>query len=381
MHNYDVLVVGGGISGVSIGYELSKDRSVGLLDMESQLAYHTSGRSLATFLESYGGPVIRALTTGSRSAFENPIDVMPGELLSPLGLLWLGPVGQSDRIHGLHEAVRDLVPDARIVNPDEILEINPLLDPEYSEIGMFEPGATEIDVNALHQGYVKGLRANGGDVHVSARLVSAERKDGTWHVTDDKGNTYTASTIVNAAGSWVDQVAAAAGVEPIGIRPLRRTAFLVSPPENTSVRGIPLTGNIENTWYFMPQGGMIACSPAEENLLEPCDVRPDEVEIARAIEEINEASILNIKAIKSPWAGLRNFVPDGMPVAGFDSQVEGFFWYAGQGGYGMQIAPALSQVGAGLIRGEEISADLQSRGLKVGDLAPDRPGISTLAGH
>ena len=207
MRRYDVLVVGGGISGVSVAYEVAENRSVGLLDMESVLAYHTSGRSLATFLESYGGPVIRALTTGSRAAFENPPDIMMPPLLSPLGLLWLGPEGQSDKIHGLYDAVHDLVPDVRIVSGAEAEQINPALAKGYTEIGMFEPGATEIDVNAIHQGYVKGLRRRGGAIHVSARLVSAERKGSIWNAKDAAGNEFEAETIINAAGSWVDEVA------------------------------------------------------------------------------------------------------------------------------------------------------------------------------
>jgi D-arginine dehydrogenase len=381
MRRYDVLVVGGGISGVSIAYEIAENRSVGLLDMEAALAYHTSGRSLATFLESYGGPVIRALTTGSRAAFENPPDMMDPPLLSPLGLLWLGPEGDSGRIRGLHEAVHDMVPDAYIVSPEEAQEINPALRPGYTELGMFEPGATEIDVHKLHQGYVRGLRRRSGEVHVSARVTSVERVGSVWRVTDSAGNEYQADTIVNAAGSWVDQIAELARAKPIGIRPLRRTVFLVAPPEGLSARGIPLSGNIENTWYFMPQGDLFACSPAEETLSDPCDAKPDEVEIARALDEINEATILEARHISKPWAGLRNFVPDGVPVVGYDEQAEGFFWYAAQGGYGMQIAPALSTTGAALLEGRGISDDLAARGLRAEQLSPTREGMSVSAGH
>jgi D-arginine dehydrogenase len=381
VHRYDALVIGGGISGVSIAYEIAENRSVGVLDMEPALAYHTSGRSLATFLESYGGPVIRALTTGSRAAFEDPPEMMDPPLLSPLGLLWLGPAGDGERIRELHVAVRGLVPDVRIVTPEEAEEINPALRPGYTEIGMFEPGATEIDVHKLHQGYVRGLRQRSGQVHVSARVTSVRRVGPVWQVTDAAGTEYQAETLVNAAGSWVDQIAALAGAAPIGIRPLRRTAFLVAPPEGIRVRGIPLTGNIANTWYFMPQGEMFACSPAEETLQEPCDAKPDEVEIARALDEINEATILDARHIRSPWAGLRNFVPDGVPVVGFDQRAPGFFWYAAQGGYGMQIAPALSKTGAALLDGRPLPDDLVARGLDAGDLSPARSGMAEPSGH
>jgi len=381
VRRYDVLVIGGGISGVSVAYEIAETRSVGLLEMEAALAYHTSGRSLATFLESYGGPVIRALTTGSRAAFENPPDMMDPPLLSPLGLLWLGPRGDTPQIRSLHESVRDLVPDAYIVSPEEAEEINPALRKGYTEIGMFEPGATEIDVHKLHQGYVRALRQRKGEVHVSSRLTSARRVGNVWQVHDAAGNDYEAETLVNAAGSWVDEVAELAGAKPIGIRPLGRTAFLVAPPAGLSVRGAPLTGNIANTWYFMPLGDMFACSPAEETLLVPCDARPDELEIARALEEINAATILDARHIRSPWAGLRNFVPDGMPVAGYDPVAPAFFWYAAQGGYGMQIAPALSRTGAALLAGQEIKPDLAARGLKAEHLSPSRKGMSQPQGH
>jgi D-arginine dehydrogenase len=296
-------------------------------------------------------------------------------------LLWLGPAGESELIEGLHAAVHDMVPDAHIVSPEEAEEINPAVRKGYTELGMFEPGATEIDVHKLHQGYVRGLRQQSGEVHVSARLTSARRVGSVWRVTDAAGNEYEAEILVNAAGSWVDQVAELAGARPIGIRPLRRTAFLVAPPAGISARGIPLTGNIANTWYFMPQGEMFACSPAEETLSEPCDAKPDELEIARALDEINEATILDARHVRSPWAGLRNFVPDGVPVVGFDPQVEGFFWYAGQGGYGMQIAPALSKTGAALLEGQGVSDDLAARGLAADDLAPTRESMSVAQGH
>lgn len=381
MKNFDVLVIGGGISGVSVAYEISANRTVGLVDMESALAYHTSGRSLATFLESYGGPVIRALTTGSRFFFENPPDIVETPLLSPLGLLWLGPEGRSQDILDFHEAVKPLVPDLQLVDGPEAERINPVIRKGYTELGMFEPGATEIDVHALHQAYVRGLKRRGGDVFTSAKVVGFTRQGTTWLVRDAAGEEYTADIIVNAAGSWVDEIAGLCGALPIGIRPLRRTVFLVDVPAGISPKGIPLTGNIDIDWYFMPQGDSFACSPADETLMEPCDAKPDELEIARALEALNDATILQARAIRSPWAGLRNFVPDGLPVVGFDPVVEGLFWYAGQGGYGMQMAPGLSQTGAALLEGKAIPEDLVRRGLDVEHLSPGRPGMSLLAGH
>lgn len=369
---FDVLVIGGGIAGVSLAYEVAESRSVGLIDMEPALAYHTSGRSMAMFLESYGGPVIRALTSGSRAAFENPPDIVDGPLLSPRGLLWVGTDGRTEDIQALYEAVQDLVPDVRLVDGAEAEDINPALAKGYTRLGLFEPRAMEIDVHALHQGYVKGLRRRGGTVVVPAQLAAAQHDGLRWDVRDTAGNRYEAEILVNAAGSWVDEVARLSGVNPIGIRPLRRTAFLVSAPEGITPRELPLTANIEGTWYFLPHGGGFACSPADETLQDPCDAKPDPVEIARALEEINRATVLNAKSIKNPWAGLRNFAPDGAPVVGYDDSAEGFFWYAGQGGYGMQIAPALARAGAALVDRQELPADLTARGVKAEHLMPCR---------
>jgi D-arginine dehydrogenase len=266
----------------------------------------------------------------------------------------------------------------RLVGPDEAEQLNPALRPGYTELGLVEPDAAEIDVHALHQGYVRGLRRSGGIVHPSAKVVAARRERGAWQVTDSAGERYEAPVLVNAAGSWVDEVAEAAGVQPIGIRPLRRTAFLVAPPAGLPVRDLPLTSDVGQAWYFIPQGEMLVCSPADQTLLEPCDAKPDELEIARALEEINAATILNARSIASPWAGLRNFVADENPVVGWDARVEGFFWYAAQGGYGMQLAPALSKAGAALLDGGELDPDLLARGLTAQELSPAREGVGQL---
>jgi len=385
MENYDVLVIGGGISGVSIAYEAAEDRQVGLLEMESSLAYHTSGRSLATFLETYGPLEIRALTTGSRSFFEDPQGLVETPLLSPLGLLQVAGHGQAQSIRDLYDEVTQLAPSARLVTGDEAVELNPALRPGFFELGLYDAAATEIDVNALHAGYVRGLKQRRGEVHKSSKVVGAVRDGGRWIVTDARGNTYSAATVVNAAGSWVDEVASVFGARPIGIEPKRRSVFIVTPPDGVVARGLPLTGNLPTSWYFMPQGDAIAASPAEENLHEPADAKPDELEMARAIEELNEATCLSIRSIKSPWAGLRNFIPDGNPAVGFDSDVEGFFWYAAQGGYGMQVAPALSKAGAALLRPDPelspIAQDLRDRGITLDELSPGRPAIAQRQTH
>lgn len=369
------------MAGVSLGYEMATDRSVGLLEMEATLAFHTTGRSAATFLETYGGPQIRALTTSSRAFLEDPPNTFESKPLSPLPLLFVAPEGRGDLLRQLHAEVSVLVPNVRLVEPDEALEMNPVLRPGYVELGMLEPDAMEIDVHAVHQGYVRGLRQRKGEVHPSAKVVSAKYAGGVWTVTDTQGQKFQAPIVVNAAGSWVDEVASIAGAKPVDIMPLRRTIFMLSAPDGLDTSRLPLTGDIDGTYYIKPEGQQFLCSPADEVLQPPSDAKPDEMEIARALDAVNAATELNARHVRSSWAGLRNFAPDRIPVVGFDFQAEGFFWFAGQGGYGIQTAPAMARTGAALIRGNDIPEDIRARGLAQADIAPDRPGISIPAAH
>ena len=369
------------MAGVSLGYELSADRSVGLLEMETTLAFHTTGRSAATFLESYGGPEVRALTTSSRTFLENPPDVFESQPLKPLPLLFVAPEGRGELVRQLQADVSSLVPDVRLVGADEARGLNPVLAPGYVELAMLEPRAMEIDVHAVHQGYLRGMRRRKGDIHTSAKVAGASYRDGVWTLTDAHGERFQAPVVVNAAGAWADKVAALAGVSPVGIMPLRRTIFMLAAADGLDTSLLPLTGDIDGTWYIKPEGRQFLCSPADEVLQPPSDAKPDEVQIARALDAINTATTLNSRHVRSAWAGLRNFVPDRVPVVGFDPLAESFFWFAGQGGYGIQTAPAMARAGAALIRGDEFPEDIRQRGLTACGLARDRPGISTLAEH
>ncbi len=381
MSHYDVIVIGGGIAGVSIGYELSKDRSVGLLEMESTLAFHTTGRSAATFLETYGGPEIRALTTGSRAFLENPPDFFEAQLMTPRPLLQFSKAGRGKVIADLHADVLPLVPDAKLLSPDEVAEVFPIVKPGYVDNGMYEPGAMELDVHALHQGYARGLRANKGEIHKSAPVVGLAREGDRWVVTTQDGMAHTAGSVVNAAGAWGDVVAELAGAKPVGLVPKLRSIFMVASPTGAATKDLPIFGDIDQSFYIKPEGEQFLCSPADETPTPPSDVSADTLEIARAIDEINAATTLNAKSVSSSWGGLRSFVPDHNFVVGPDADVEGFYWCIGQGGYGIQTSPASAMVGAALVRGEDIPADLSARGLDVAKLAPNRPGISIAADH
>ncbi|WP_072803331.1 NAD(P)/FAD-dependent oxidoreductase [Rhodococcoides yunnanense] len=369
---FDVIVVGGGIGGVSLGYELSHDRSVCLLEQESTLAYHTTGRSAALFLETYGNAAIRALTTASRSFLLGPPEHFDTELLTRRTLLQFAARGRGEALEAMFEQVRTLTPDARLVTEDEARTLFPLLREGVVDLALHEPGSMEVDVHALHQGFVRGLRRRGGVVATRSGVVALERTAGAWTVTSADGTRRRAPVVVDAAGAWADSVAALAGASPVGLRPLRRTIFVLDTPDDVDTRQLPTLSDIDESFYLKPEGDRMLCSPADETSTEPTDARPDETEIARALDAIHEATTLEARHVRSSWAGLRSFVHDRTPVVGFDPNVDGFFWCAGQGGYGIQTCAALARVGAALVRGEGLPVDVAARGLDVADLDPAR---------
>lgn len=378
MNSFDVIVIGGGIAGISAAYELGKTRSVAVLDMETTLAFHTTGRSAATFLETYGGPEIRALTTGSRAFLEDPPETFEESPLSPLGLVWVATEGDEAKVDRMYTEMRSLVPSVQIISPEHATEINPILNLDYVSAALYEPEAREIDVHALHQGYARGFKSV-GVVHTAARVVAAHRENGIWTLADSGGQRYRAPLVVNAAGSWVDVVAAIHGVRGIGIRPLRRTIFMVPSPDGSRTAGLPMTADVNDEFYVKPDGEQYLCSPADEVLQQPSDPRPDELEIARAIDVINDATRLGARHVRSTWAGLRNFTPDRVPVIGYDREVEGFFWLAGQGGYGIQTAPAVASLAMSLIDGKGVPAGLAARGLSSESISPARFAVPAVA--
>jgi D-arginine dehydrogenase len=366
------VVVGGGIAGVSIAYELATEAEVVLLEQESALAHHTTGRSAAMYLQSYGGLAVRALTVASRGNFDELQErFRTPELLLPKPLLWTADD------EALHELRTLLATDAplREVQPAEALRLCPALRPERLALAAEDTSAREIDVHAVHQAYVSGLRQRGGKIRSSQALTAARRDGGGWRVETTDGP-ISVDVVVNAAGAWADLVAESAGIRPVGLRPLRRTIFM-SPffwPEASD--GWPFIGDAGERFYWKAEHGQILASPADETPDVPRDVRPEEEDIARAMETINEHTRLGLRSVRSAWAGLRTFPADRGPVVGPWPGEPGFFWFAGQGGYGIQMAPALARVGAGLILGERLPADVAALGISPEQLAPDRPSLA-----
>lgn len=362
----DVVVIGGGIAGVAAAAFLSARAGVVLLEREAVLAHHTTGRSAAQYIEHYGGRVNERLTVASRAFFTSPPDGFAATpLVSPRAALNVGTVADLDALAAEAKAGGN---DVVALNASEARAICPALRPEWVAGGVLEPGALDIDVAALHQGFVGRARRNGTTIVVNAGVRRLERNGGRWQVfTDD--TRFEADVIVNAAGAWGDEIATLAGVRLIGLQPLRRTAFTVAAPPDAG--GWPLVHAVDGAFYFKPESaGQLLCSPADESPSAPCDARPEEIDVARAIDHINEATTLAIRHVRSQWAGLRTFTPDRAPVLGFDDEVDGFVWHVGQGGTGIQTAPAAGRAVASLVLDGHLPDDLG--GLTARDLAPRR---------
>lgn len=362
------MVVGGGIAGVSIAYELAARASVVLVEQEAQLAHHTTGRSAAMYLSSYGGTVVRGLTAASRDDFDRlteELDAPP--LLRPRSLLWVTDDTGMPHLDDLFAG--GVVLDRLTV--DEALALCPVLRPERLAAVAQDPGAWEIDVLALHQAYVRGLRARAAEVRRSAR-AAVSRAGAGWRV-DTAPGAIEADVVVVAAGAWCDEVATTAGVEPVGLRPLRRTLVTSPVHRDEPIDAWPLVADVADRFYFRPEGpDQVLLSPADEIPSDPCDARPEEEDVALALERVNEATTLGLRSVRAAWAGLRTFAPDRAPVVGWRSGEEGFCWFAGQGGYGIQMAPALARTGAALVLDGAVPVDVAALGVRADDLSPGR---------
>jgi len=345
----DVLIIGGGIAGASAAAELASTHRVIILERESVLGFHSTGRSAALFSEIYGNATVRALSRASRSFFFNP---PPGfcehPLVKPRGSLHVARLDQLAELRAFRMELDP--PDAvRPVDSLEAREICPILRAEHAIEGLYEPDAADVDVHALHQGYLRLFRKSGGQIVTDAQVMSLERRHGLWHLHTRAGN-FSAPIVVNAAGAWANEIGIKAGTESYDIEPRRRTALLVEVPDQPTLDRWPLTIDIAETVYFKPDAGLLLVSPADETPIQACDVQPEEMDIALAIDRIEQVTTIKVERIRRRWAGLRTFAPDRSPIIGFDPDVPNFFWVAGQGGYGIQTAPAAGKLAAALLR-------------------------------
>ena len=362
----DIIVIGAGIAGASTAAEMATSASVVLLEMENAAGYHTTGRSAATFIPSYGPPVIRALTRASEAFFRTPPDgFTESTLIDKRGELMLARAGDEQFIE---QACNDGLTEISLPEAKQMVR---QLKTEEFVAALYDHKAEDLDVDALHQGYLKAFRARGGSIVLGAQALSIIRRNSTWHVETPKGN-FAAPLIVNAAGAWADTVARLAGAEPLGIQPKRRSAALISTPDEWQISKWPLVFGAGETFYFRPMGGKLMVSPADATVVEPHDAWADDMLIAESIEHLQNTIDIEVTRLDHTWGGLRTFAPDGDPLVGHDPIVQGFFWLAGQGGYGIQTAPAIAQVAACLVAGKSLPDALGASGITTQCLAPDR---------
>jgi|HigsolmetaAR204D_1030405.scaffolds.fasta_scaffold07597_3 D-arginine dehydrogenase len=367
----DIAVIGAGVAGASLAWAIAPQRRVLVLEREAQPGYHASGRSAAQFSETYGNAVVRALSSGSRDFyFRPPRDFDGYALTGPRGTMMVGLDEDPAMLDRLAEEVSALSPGVRRLTPDEVLARVPILRPERVTGAVIEPEARDIDTNVVLQGFLRGLRREGGDVLTDAEVTGLSRTAGGWRV-ETRAGTVEAGIVVNAAGAWADRIAALAGAHAVGLTPKRRTACLID-AQGHAVDDWPLVVDTRETFYFKPDAGKLLLSPADETPTEPCDAQPEELDVAIAADRLERATTLAVRRVSHRWAGLRTFAADKTPVVGFDDDLPGFFWLAGQGGYGFQTAPAMARLAAALLLGDAVPDDLQGLGITADALAPGR---------
>jgi D-arginine dehydrogenase len=350
VNNPDILVIGGGIAGLSAAAALADHARVTVLEAEEQIGVHSSGRSATMVHYALGDGLVRALTLASRAFFEDP----PGGFGDiPLGRRMAVLVHARDeerpQLDSLHAELARFAELERL-DASGVHELCPLLKPDARH-GIADRNGIRLDPHALLQGNLRHLRERGGALRTGARVRGISRSGGQWTVTTERGESFSAPLVVNAAGSWADAVARLAGVRPLGLEPKRRTIVTFDAPTGTDLERLPFAKTVADELYFAPESGRLFASPMDEVPSEPCDAQPDEYEVALAAFRMEERTIVKVERIHSRWAGLRTFTADHHPAAGFAPDADGFFWLAGQGGFGLQTSPAMAAIVESLVAG------------------------------
>jgi D-arginine dehydrogenase len=379
VHAVDFVVIGGGIVGAACAYRLAETGRVALLDGEDAFGYHATGRSAALFSEYFGAPPVRLLTAASRAFFEAPPDGFTDTpLLSPRGIVALATA--DDVEHGRFAAALDANRSPRTpaveITLDEARAMCPILAPRDYVRALSRPAVMDLDVDALHQGFLRGIRARGGSTLAGARIHSLRRDGAAWRIEAAGGHTFAAACVINAAGAWADEIAALAGIAPIGLVPTRRTAVLVDVAghehHDPHLREWPAVTDLADTFYFRPESGKLMVSPSDETPIAPCDVQPEELDVAIAVSRLEAVTTLQVTRIARSWAGLRSMIADDVPVLGAAPGTPTFFWAAALGGYGIQTAPAVGRAVASLVTCGRLPDDLRADGLTEAVLSPER---------
>jgi D-arginine dehydrogenase len=370
--NADFIVIGAGIAGASVAYWLSFAARVVVLERESQPGYHSTGRSAALFAANLGPPSVRAMTLASRAFMERPPEgFAETPILSPRGALVTATAAQRSLLDQHFEIVREVSANARRLGAEESLALVPVLRPELLDGSVYDPDVTDMDVHTLHQGFLRGTKQRGGQIICDAEVAAIRRHRSDWEIEAGRQR-YRAPVVIDAAGAWCDVVARMAGVPPLGLQPKRRTAFTFAPPAEHNIALWPRFGFVDGSFYVKPEAGLLLGSPANADPTSPHDVRPEEIDIAIAVDRIETYTTLKVNRLLRSWAGLRSFVADECLVIGYDEKVEGFFWLAGQGGYGIQTSVAAGEIAAALALGKALPGHIADTRLTAAMLGPGR---------
>jgi len=367
MKQVDFLVIGAGIAGLSAAARLAAHGQTVVCEAEEAPGVHASGRSAAFAHFDMDSPLVRALTAASI-----PLLTEPGARRHPA--LFIALEGQEDALERVEAGYRRWAPEVERLDAVASQALVPVLRTGTGGIigALLDRDGRKLDAHALLEDHRRSLGAAGGSIATRAP-VTAMRYDGTCWIVDTPGESYAAKVVVNAAGAWVDAIAQLAGVVPIGIRPLRRTVITFDVPEGMDVSPWPFTKTVGPGFYIEPEGrGRLLACAMDEHPSDPCDAQPEEEDVALAAWRVEEATTLEIRRLAGKWAGLRSFAPDRQPVAGFDTAAPGFFWLAGQGGFGLQTSPAMALATEALVTGTTWPEALDAVDVAAAQLAPER---------
>jgi D-arginine dehydrogenase len=377
----DFLIIGGGVAGLSAASRLAAHGRVTVLEGEEALGYHSSGRSVTFSHFGIGNSAVRGLTAYSRTFFETPPEgFREAPLCRPQASLYAATSEKMPSLEALQAEMARFTDAIGWIDEQEIAQLCPILKvgPEGFVKGVIDRSGLRLDADALIQSYARALKARGGEILMGRRIATIRRQGADWLVSGDNNDQWSAPILVNAAGAWADHVATLARVAPLGLQPMRRTIIVVDPPEGANPQDWPFVHSAAGDFYMLPEAGRLLVSPMDEIPSDPCDAFPEEYDIAVAAAKLEEYTTMQVRRIAHSWAGLRSFVADRVPTAGFAPDAPGFFWLAGQGGYGLQTAPAMAEAMEALIVGADWPAELASLGVGAENLDPARLGSNSI---
>jgi len=375
MNEADFLVIGGGVAGLSAAARLAGHGRVIVLEAEEALGYHSSGRSVSFSHFGIGNAVVRGLTAWSRPFFEAPPQgFSETPVARPMATIYSAREAELAALDSLAADMSVYTDRVERIGAERLRDLCPILRTggEHAMAGLYDPTGLKLEAAALLQGYARIVRAAGGAVLNGRRVDAVSREGQGWTVTTEGGERFSAPILINAAGAWCDAIASLAGVAPIGLQPKRRTIIVVDPPAGMAIAGWPFVHSIAGDFYMLPEAGQLLVSPVDEVDDVPSDAAPEEYDAALAAYQLEQYTTVAVTRIAHRWAGLRSFVADRTPTAGFDPDAPGFFWLVGQGGYGLQTAPAMAAIVEALVTGGAWPEGLEALGVTAERVGPAR---------